>query len=117
NAYYVGLDSVDVWLQNIGGLWSSYERVGYNNFRKQSGTANIIFRGIQSILPPGSQPDSETYATYTKLWNAILSAESDGRDIYRLSASEIASLDTSSVPVITYNTAMEMIISLSGLVS
>lgn len=114
NAWYAGADSIDTWLRNTGSLWSYYDRVWYYNSLNQVSVADSIFSRIGHILPAGSQPDTATYVTCGKLWNAIKSAESHGRNVYSLDSAEIASLDTSSVPVFTYNRGTKMIYALTS---
>jgi len=117
STYYVGFDSIDTWLQNIGGLWTNYERAGYYNFLNQPNTANNIFNGIGNSLPAGTRPDTATYLTCGKVWNAIYDAESAGRNLYSLDSDEIASLDTSSVQVFSYNTGLGMITGITPLIN
>jgi len=108
NSVYWGLDSVDAWLQNIGGVSAQYARVGYYNFLGQYSTANRIFAGIGGTLP-ATGADRTEYNSYTTLWGVIYNAELAGRNIWELNLSEIAELDTSSVPVVTYNTAAQLV--------
>ncbi len=117
NTIYLGLDSIDTWLQNTGELWASYDRVGYHNFRNGPDDANNIFNNIGNSLPAGSSPDTAAYITYGKVWNAIYDAESAGGNLYSLNSSEIASLDTSSTPAFTYNSGLVMINGITALVN
>jgi hypothetical protein len=109
NSFYFGFDSVDQWLRNIGETWTNYERVGYYNSLGQVSIADSIFQATANLFSSQSplltkSADSTIYATYVPLWNAIKSAEADGRNKYQLNSDEIATLDT-SLEVVTYNTA------------
>jgi len=113
NAYYAGFDSINAWLQNIGELWTNYERVGYYNYTGTFGRADSIYQWMGTILPPGSEADSTTYSTFGQLWGAIKSADDGGRNIYSLNSTDLVNLDTSTIPVYTYNTAIKKIYALS----
>ena len=113
NAFYSGFDSIDTWLTNIGELWCSYERVGYYNYTGAYNTADNIYRQIRTILPAGSAADTATYKTFGRLWGAIKSADVAGRNLYSLDSVEIAGMDTTTIPVFTYNTGSKMIYALS----
>ncbi len=107
NAYYAGLDSIDTWWQNIGGLPSYYSRVGNYNFRRQRELANTLMNSIDDILPSVTpRPvDRAEYASYLTLWQAIKSAEDDGRGMFSLNSTELGSLGTVGLPELTANTA------------
>lgn len=101
NAYYRDVDSMDVWLTNIGSTWAQYERVGYHNFKGDLTTADNVFLDIANNLPP-TTIDTQSHEYYQVLWDVIRGAEYDDRDIYRLNSTEIAALDTYSTPAFTY---------------
>jgi hypothetical protein len=103
NRHYYGLDSVDKWLQNTGGLWTSYDRAGYYNWIGDTSIADSIFTGISALIPPTDTADREVYNDYSLLWTAIQHAEAHGRNVYSLNSDEIATFDTSTT-VTDYNT-------------
>lgn len=92
NAVYIGMDSLDTWLQKIGDPWTWYERVGYYYSKGQVAIADSIFTGINSVLAPGDSLGRQTYATYTALWNVMKSAYMDGRSVFDLNSAEIDTL-------------------------
>lgn len=116
NRHYVGLDSVDVWLQNIGGQWTDYERVGYYHFIGNMTEADNIFTDMGNSLPANSSEDTAKYVIYTKIWEAIKSAEADDRSIWSLDSTEIASLDTFSAALVTNNEAQLMIMGITHII-
>jgi hypothetical protein len=106
NSYYVDLDSVDTWLQNIGGLWTQYDRMGYYNFKGQYSIADSIFTSMASTITIPSI-DWDTHNSYSQVWGAIHSAELAGRTAYQLTPTEIAGIDTFSAPLVTYNSGVQ----------
>lgn len=104
NSYYAGHDSIDTWLQNIGGLWTKYERVGFYNAMGETTIADSIFQGIGAGIQ--ATDDIDAHATYATLWGVIKNAADNGRNMYQLDADDIAALDTTSVPVESYDRAM-----------
>jgi hypothetical protein len=121
NSVYAGLDSIDTWLQNIGGMWTSYARTGYYNFRGQRQIADNIFSQTGSMLHSAAThalaQDTVEYASYRKLWNVIKTAQTAGRSIYQLSASEIAALDTSTIDNFTPDAGAKAKLSVSVMYS
>ena len=126
NSVYTQLDSVGKWYKDIGSLWSWYARVGYDNFLGERVRANRVFNRIGELLSIDSlgelrpnfafqsnPQDNNVYRTYTRLWDVIKHAESRGSDIFHLDSLEIARLDTSSGPAFTYNTARQIITSIT----
>jgi hypothetical protein len=106
NSYYVDMDSVDTWLQNIGGLWTQYDRVGYYNFMGQYSIADSIFTSMASSITIPSI-DWDTHNSYSNVWTAIHTAELAGRTVYQLTPTEIAGIDTFSAPLVTYNSGLQ----------
>jgi hypothetical protein len=115
NSHYWGLDSLDTWLQNIGGLWTNYERAAYYDSRGHHDIADSIFGGISAVLPSEAINPTEwtTYRSIKAVRDVIRGAEADGRDMYRLTDDEIASLDAPDTAGITYNTGALMAYSLA----
>jgi type IX secretion system substrate protein len=106
NAAYVGLDSVDSWLQSMGGLWTYYARAGFYNGLGQISVADSILSGMNSLIPTSDTEDRAIYSSYTTLWDVIKGAEEDGRNVFELNTGELATLDTSGMPVYTPNSAV-----------
>ncbi len=101
------LDSLDVWLQNVGNVWATYERAGLYNAFGQYDMADSIFAGIKDTTQP--KYVKIAYNDYAKVWNVIQSSERAGRNILSLDSAEIASLDTTSIPVLTYSTGQQLV--------
>jgi hypothetical protein len=117
NARYWGLDSLDGWLQTMGGIWSAYDRMGYYNWKGDVSVADSIYTSIGGMLPassptPDSRPDIVDYAKHGTLWTIVKGAENASRNIYTLDSAEIAGLDTSGMPQFTYSTGRMMMYSL-----
>jgi hypothetical protein len=121
NAKYIWLDSVNTWLQNMGGLWTKFARVGYYNFLGQVTNADNIFTAISGFLPSAGTRnyslDSALYADYSSLWAVVKSSENDGRNIYELNSTEIASIDTTSFPQPDFDAPDMMIVHVTGIIS
>ncbi len=126
NSRYTQFDSVGKWYKEIGSLWSWYARVGYYNFIGERVHASRLFERIGELLSIDSlgelrpdfafqstPQDINVYRTYTRLWDVMRHAESRGSDIFHLDSLEIARLDTSSGPAFTYNTARQIITSIT----
>lgn len=107
NSYYAGLDSVDTWLLKLNSLASSYERAGYYNFKGEQAIADSILVGMNSIVPSALTDSVERsiYDSHMSLWGVVKAAQNDGRDIYHLDTTEIASLGGAVAPELTINTA------------
>lgn len=116
NMRYASTDSVNAWLQNIGSLWTWYSRVGLYNSAHQYSKADSIFHTINYVVPTGLSIDRTTYDTYTRIWNVIHGAEVAGRDMHQLTNHEIFLLDTTSVPIITYNSAEQVLRNITAVI-
>jgi hypothetical protein len=116
NMYYMEIDSVGAWLQNIGDLWTRYAQVGYENYRGHYGLADTMFADIYNHLPARSA-DTEVYNTYSKLWTVMYAVETGSGVLWQLDSSQIAYLDTSAAAVIRYNIAKQVIHGVTGVVA
>jgi hypothetical protein len=107
NMHYTGMDSLDMWWQNIGALWTFYDRVGFYNSLGQVSIADSIFRATVNFLAKSSlsdsNSDSSVYAIYSTLWSVLKTAESEGRTIFSLDSADKASLEITSDPDFTQN--------------
>jgi hypothetical protein len=119
NARFVGIDSVDTWLQNTGGLWTRYARTGLYNYRGEVGIADSIFRAtgllLNSAISNSSPLDTLAHASYRRLWTVVKTAAAASRSMYQLNNSEIAALDTTHTDIFTYNSGEKSIFNLSNM--
>ena len=114
NSTYSNSDSIDAWLQHIGGLWTYYARAGYYNEMQQYKIADSIMNNLPgqvldtvvalsstTSLPTSIAISRPVIATMSNIWNVIYNAETNGWNIYDLDSADIANLDTTSIPAYT----------------
>lgn len=111
NTRYYGADSLDAWLQRIGGYDAPYERMGLYLAKGQYLKADSIYAAIDStLLPPEDIP---SYRSFGKLMNVLSQAYANGRNIFTLNTQDIASLDTFTAHELNFNRARRMLWNLS----
>lgn len=94
SSVYHNLDTLDVWLQNIGGLKEAYERVGLKYFRGQYQDANSLFSSIGSMSMTPAELNE--HAIFDTVWGVLYSAALNGRGLFGLNTADITSLGTVS---------------------
>lgn len=107
NSIYHSTDSVDQWLQNIGTLQATYERVGLRYFLKDYSGANVLFNSM-STMNMTSDEQAE-YNSYDTLWDIQYNAALEERSIFHLNEAEIAMLDTAGHREYTANAAKALV--------
>jgi hypothetical protein len=110
NSRYYGLDSLDVWLQNIGGIWTMYERMGYYNDRGRTDIADSIFAQIDGMIGGADTMERAIYRSYDTLWTAIKTAQTAGRSAFSFTPAEIASFHSATDPWVDPNPAKMIVV-------
>ena len=116
NIQYSHMQDVDKWLQNIGGDWSYYARMGFNNAMGNYGIVNNLVANMPFAMAT-MDADKNAQQTFTTLYKTLLTMEQQGGNITQLTPGQIGTLDTTHTIVSNNNPAEQMIVNITHLLN